>query len=490
MISPGGAKKALLKRTMVQPKPILLDPNFGPQNEFINDGSRFIVAQCSRRSGKTNGLAIRFFKTLEKHPRSQCVYLALTRESAKDIMWPVLQELNTIHQLGCTFVDSTLTMTHSNGAKLRLLGADMSNFIKRLRGRKYPGVAIDEAQDFSGHLQSLIDDVLTPATADYEDGWIALTGTPGPVPQGYFFDITQRRRYGYSFHGWTLYENPYMPNPQAFVEELKLKREWEDTNPTLLREYRNKWVLDVESLWVRYKEDKNHFQELPKLANPHRYDYILGIDIGFRDADALAVLAFTDASPTTYLIEELITTKQDVTDLANQIKDLQQKYGGFSHMVMDAGALGIKVAEELRRRFQLPLKSADKTRKQENVEFLNDALRTGKFKAKSGSRFAQDSFLVQIDWDKTTPDKIVVKKNYHSDIIDAVLYGFKLSPAYAYQDPPKRAKAGTPEWVREEEDRMKDDHIERLKAQDLKRSEDPWGDNDSDPWGSSFGGML
>ena len=62
-------------------------------------------------------------------------------------MWPVLHELNDKHDLGCTFLDSKLIMTYPNGATLRLYGADMKNFIKRLKGRKYPGVAIDEAQD-------------------------------------------------------------------------------------------------------------------------------------------------------------------------------------------------------------------------------------------------------------------------------------------------------------------------------------------------------
>ncbi len=430
--------KELNKRSSIEAKPIELDPRFPAQNKFIEDANRFIDAQCSRRAGKTNGLAIRFFKTLEKYPRSQCIYLGLTLDSAREIMWPVLQELNEKYKLGCTFVDSRLTMTHPNGAKLKLFGADMKNFIKRLKGRKYPGVGVDEAQDFGSHLQSLIDDVLTPSIADYEDGWLALTGTPGPVPQGYFFDVTQNRRYGYSHHAWTLLDNPYMPNPAQFIEELKKKREWDDANPTLLREYRNQWVLDVEALWIRYKESLNHYDVLPE----GKYTYALGIDIGFNDADALAVLAWSDTSPVTYLVEELVTPKQGLTELVEQVQAMRKKYD-IAKMVIDEGGLGKKLAEEMRRRHHIPVQPADKARKQENVEFLNDALRLSRFKAKAKSRFAQDTYLVQIDWDKTTPDRIVIKKKPHSDIIDAVLYAFKESPAYAYEPPPEKAKPGT-----------------------------------------------
>lgn len=447
MITKAGAKKLLNRRKNHQPQPIDLDPLFPKQNAFVEDPARYIDAQCSRRAGKTNGLAIRFFKTLEKYPGCQCVYLALTYESAVDIMMPVLRELNEKFDIGCTFIEGV--MKHPNGSKLKILGADMKNFVKRLKGRKHPGIGLDEAQDFGSHLQSLIDDVLTPCIADYKDGWLAVTGTPGPVPQGYFFDVTQNGKYGYSHHEWTLLENPYMPNPGAFIEDLKIKREWDDNNPTLQREWRNKWVLDVQSLWVRYQASVNHFIELP----PARYTYALGIDIGFNDADALAVIAWSDDSPTTYLVEEVITKKQGLTGLVNQVQDLRKKYD-FAKMVIDEGGLGKKLAEEMRRRHSIPVHPADKSRKQESIEFLNDALRLGKFKAKSASQFALDSYLVQIDWDKSTPNRIVIKKKPHSDIIDSVLYAFKESPAFAYTKPQDKPKPGTKEWADAQQDEM------------------------------------
>ncbi len=429
MITAKKAEKALLKRVTSRPAPIpiVLREDFPAQNAFVEDTSRYLAAQCSRRSGKSNGLALRFLRTMEKHPKSQCLYLSLTQESARGIMWPVLQELNDIHKLGCTFTESTMTMKHPNGAKLKLMGADLSNFVKRLKGRKYPGVAIDEAQDFGSHLQSLIDDVLTPSIADYPDGWLALAGTPGPVPQGVFFDITQNQKYGFKVHKWDITKNPFMPEPLKFIEDLKKRREWEDNHPTLLREWKNQWVLDVESLWIRYKENLNHYQSLP---TEKKWNYILGVDIGFKDADALAVLAWSETDPNTYLVEELITPKQGLTELVEQVREMYTKYD-ITKSVIDEGGLGKKLAEEMRRRHSIPVQPADKARKQENVELLNDYLRLGKFKAKGASRFAQDSYLVQIDYERTTPDKIVIKKKPHSDIIDAVLYAFKESPAWS-----------------------------------------------------------
>jgi hypothetical protein len=441
-----------------------LDTKFPKQSAFVADRSRFLAAQCSRRAGKSNGLALRFFHTMETHPGSTCIYLALTRESAFEIMWPVLQEQNERLGIGCTFTESKLEVTHPNGARLVLMGADMKNFIKRLKGRKSPGIAIDETQDFGDHLQSLIDDVLTPMMLDYPDAWMALTGTPGPVPSGLFFEITNQHRFSYSLHEWTLLENPYLPDPKAFVDDIKAKREWDDENPTYLREYCNRWVLDLQSLLIKYNPDINHYDKLPKLPQGGKWHYITGVDFGLKDSDALGTIAWAESTDEIYLVDEQLATDQDITDIGEQINAVRKRFNP-DKLPTDEGALGKKIAEELRRRLHIPLTPADKTRKMENVALLNDWLRRGKFKAKRDSQFAKDSYKVQIDWDKSRPDKIVVKSGYHSDIIDAVLYAFKESPAFTYQAPKKEPKYGSKEWAIKQEQEMFEKELERMQEE-------------------------
>lgn len=453
-MTPRAAKIARLERYGFR------DFSFPQQDNFVADKAKFIAAQCSRRAGKSTGLALRFLNTLAKHPGCFCPYVALTRESARNIMWPVLQQEDERFKIGLIFTDSNLTVTHPNGARLQLFGADMKNFIRRLKGIKTPGAAIDEAQDFGVHIESLIDDVLTPALTDYKDSWLAVAGTPGPVPLGYFYDISACSKYGFSLHKWTLLDNPYLPDAPKFIEELKAKRGWDDNNPTLQREWRNNWILDESSLLIKYSISLNDYDRLPNA----KWTYILGVDIGLRDADALAVLGWTPSSRDIYLVEELTTKGQDITTLSNQIEHFIKKYEP-SKIVMDEGALGKKIAEELRRRRSLPIHAADKARKMENVAFLNDYLRLGRFKAKRDSLFAQDSYRLQIDWEHSSPDKIKVKDTFHSDIIDSVLYAFKESPAYTYKEAEIKPKYGSKEWAEEETrlmEKQAQEHFEAL----------------------------
>lgn len=439
---------------------------FPQQDLFVKDPSKYLAALCTRRAGKTNALARRFIETMKTHPNSLCRYIALTRDSAKDIMWPVLTEMNERMELGAELSETNLTMTLPNGAKLKLYGADMKNFVRRLRGAKSPANAVDEAQEFeSSHLEDLIDNILTPSILDYSDGWIAMTGTPGPIPRGLFYDVTTNNKGGYSVHKWSLFDNPFLPDPYGFVDDLKRRRGWNDATATYMREYGGYWLLDADSLLIKYKAELNNYAELPVAE----WVYILGIDIGLRDSDALAVVGWHERSSSVYLVDEIVTPDQDITTLSEQIERLIRIYNP-SKIVMDTGGLGAKIAEELRRRKGLPIHAADKKRKMENVAFLNEWLRLGRFKAKQSSRFASDSMKVQIDWDKSTPDKMALKPGFHSDIIDAVLYAFKESPAFTYQEPMAGPKPGTKAWYDKEVfdmEKAAEEHFERIEQGEL-----------------------
>lgn len=427
---------------------------FDKQLAFIEDKAPFKVAVCSRRSGKTEACAAHLIHTAINNKDTVCLYITLSRNNAKKLIWKTLKNIIANHKLDkyASFDETELSITFTNGATIYVSGAKDSSEIEKFRGLAIKLCYIDECQSFREYIKDLIDDVIAPALIDY-GGELALIGTPGSVPTGFFHECAVTSD-AWSKHHWTFWDNEFIAKKSGKTHQELLDRELKRrgttaNNPSIQREFFGKWVLDSDSLILHYDLNKNNFTTLP----PDKYNYILGIDVGFRDADALAILAYSDNSHTTYLIEEVVTPKQGITELVEQIKVLQKKYD-IHKMVMDFGGLGKKIGEEMSRRYQLPVEAADKTRKMENLELMDDALRTGKLRAKADSRFVQDSYLVEIDRDKTKPDRLVVSSRYHSDIIDAVLYAFKHSPAYAYEPPTAKLVRGTKEWAEAQSNRM------------------------------------
>lgn len=465
----------------------LEDYLFQEQLAFVTDPSLNSIAVCSRRAGKSTAVAAVLVLTADIYPECTSLYVTGTRSDAKKIIWREVLKFNRVHNLGGVANISELTLSFDNGSIVRLNGAKDENEIDKIRGQLPPikRVFVDEAQKIRDSiLVQLIDDVLEPALLDYGAS-ISLLGTPGSVPAGYFYrmahnlkdDGTPLESKVWSVHGWTFFDNPHIAQKSKtshhdLLARVLKRRGLTLEHPTIQREYFGKWTLDVDSLLIHYDATKNHFDSLPTYSTP--YNYIMGIDLGFDDADAIAVLAWHEKTPTTYLVEEVVTAGQGITELVQQVQKLQEKYD-ITKMVIDQGGLGKKVAEEMRRRHHIPVVAADKARKMEHIAFLNDALRTGRFMAKSNSKFAQDSYLVEIDRDKSTPDKIKVSDKYHSDAHDSALYAYVESPAYSYTPEQKKAAPNTPEWYKAQESEMWESTIEQMKRAAMDEGKnDPW----------------
>lgn len=471
MITKSGAIKVLQSRKKERteaPKFQIENFLFPEQLAFVRDPSHAKVAMCSRRAGKTISCAADLVRTALEKSGISCLYITLSRNNAKKIIWKELRKINRDYKLQGTESVSELSITFPNDSVIYLSGAKDLSEVDKFRGLALKLVYIDEAQAFRSYIEELVNQALGPTLMDHA-GTVCLIGTPPPVPNGFFIDAFEKKNSNWSKHAWTFWNNPFLSTTSGNTHEQMLQNELKRRgvkreDPSIQREFFGKCVVDNDSLLIHYDERLNDFDELPKLTNPtHKYHFILGIDIGFNDADALAVLAYHDTSPNIYLVEEILSRQQDITDLTIQIESLRKKYD-FDKMIIDAGALGKKITEELIKRYKIPLIAADKVRKMENIALLNDYLRTGRFKAHSTSNFAKDSFLVEIDRDKSTPDKIKVSDRYHSDIIDSVLYAFKESYAYAFEIEKKRSKVGTLEWGKEEQNKMWEaavDHFEK-----------------------------
>ncbi len=442
----------------------LEDYLFDKQLAFIQDSCPFKVANCSRRAGKSTGVAADLVMTALMFPECTALYITGTRADAKKIIWAEVLKFNRTYSLGGKPNVSELSVAFSNGSIVRLAGAKDEAEVEKIRGQLPPvkKAYIDEAQNIRDRvLVKLIDDVLEAALLDYS-GSMALLGTPRPVQAGYFYRISHNLDDNYkplkssvwSVHHWTFFDNPHIARKaktthQALLERVLTRRGVTVSNPSIQREFFGKWENDADSLVVRYNAALNNYDDVPNLTH-----YVLGVDIGHDDADAIAVIGWNESSPKCYLVEEYLKRGQGITELADAIEKFVRIFNPVK-VVIDTGGLGKKIAEELRRRRALPLVAAEKTRKFEFIELMNDALRTGNLMAKVTSQFAEDSSL--LEWDKDAKlDKPKVKDTFHSDIIDAVLYAYREAMHWLYRPEVLKAPFKSPEYFAQLEAEMEE----------------------------------
>jgi len=454
-------QQALAKqKTDAPPKFLLEEYLFDKQLAFVRDPSSFKIAVTTRRAGKSTSCGADLMDTCSTIAGVNCLYITLSRKNAKRLIWPELKRINRRFKLGGEVNESDLTITFPNESVLYISGASDRTEIENFRGMALKKVYIDEGQSFPAYIRELIDDVIGPALMDHA-GVLALIGTPGPIPSGYFYDISQSN--AWSKHFWSFFDNPHISAKSGLTHQQILDRELkrrgvDATDPSIQREWFGKWVLDTDSLVYKFNYSTSVFEGAVPQA---QWSYILGVDLGFDDADALAVLAWSPTSPTTYLVDEQVTRHQGITELVDQIDTLKKKYD-ITKIVVDTAGLGKKISEEIQSRYKIATQPAEKVRKLEYIELMNDALRTGRLKARRDSRFAQDCMRVEWDADKSRPDKKIISNRFHSDICEAVLYAWRES--YAYTHTPERAKPkhGSKQWADEEAARLEEAALEHF----------------------------
>ena len=450
-----------------RPEFIFTDFCFDKQVDFFRGkGTRFRNAVCSRRAGKTVGIVADMLDTCLKESEINLLYITITQQQARAIIWSDLLRLIEDYQLECKVDNTRLTVSFPNKSRIYIAGAKDRTEIEKFRGWKLRKCYIDECQSFRTYIKELINDIIIPALRD-KRGELYLTGTPGPVKAGVFYEYSQSKNW--RSHHWTAFDNPYMHDPpnlnlEEVLREERIIRGIDESDPSYIRETFGKWIEDTDALVYKFNRTRNIYSALP---SDGEWSYIIGIDIGYNDSDAIAVIGYNSHHKKVYLVDEHVKNKQNISQLVEVIQHYKDQYNPI-RMVMDAGALGKKIQEELRFRHGLHIEAAEKSRKVEFIELLNDDLRTEKFKAFENSIFQEDCMLVQ--WDKDSkirnPERPKISDTYHSDICDAVLYAWRDCKHYLSEKPVPKIKPNTDDYMKE---------LEKKEAEEMQRKkEDPY----------------
>lgn len=440
----------------------LLDGCHPAQRAYVADESKRIAALCGGRAGKTTAGRARLLRRMLLTPKANCLFITDTKEHARDLAWAALKDLIERLAIDAHFAEVRLVCTLlDNGSQLKLVGADDHREIDKLRGIPRHEVGIDEAASFNPRLlQFLIERVLEPRLGDY-DGTLWLSGTPGHILSGPFYEITRpgSDRKGWSVHQWAMADAaPYVPaiaNAWRLAHVNRERNGWSDDHPVWKREYLGLWAADDTENVFRYRphddegkplnqwdakrDAKTGFAVLPE----GDWVYVYGADMGHSDPFALVVLAhnprtnelrhvfdFQRKGMHVRQIAELlvgaewcerVAKGQDPGEAKGVIGITGWPYG----IVADTSHLGGAILDELREVYGIPIEKAEQKNKHDAIEITNGDFIDQRLWILKGSELEVQLFDLQ--WAVDDIGRMKVRQGQEDHLADGLIYARRLA---------------------------------------------------------------
>ena len=430
------------------PKINLREVLFDKQIAAIEDNNPFVSLCTTRRAGKSTAKGAKALEKANEYPGCEIPYIALTRDSCERIVWKVLKDFVDQYKLPFKAIDSELKLKGRDGSTIFLIGADQKNFIERFRGAKFPIAFIDESQSFKQPLlQSLVQDILEPCVSDYQ-GQIILSGTPGPIPKGFFYETT-KGMHGFTHHKWSVVDNPFLPHiTDEWLNQMLARKGQTRDNPTFRREWLGEWVEDLDALVYKYKRGRNDYDG----DLPHGVRSVLGIDYGFNDKTSFSVVSYHPHYQNRIWVQHVEGHQGMIPhEISIRLQQLIAKYKP-SVLVADTGGLGKSITEEMRRRYGLPIQAAEKTDKMTWISLMNGDFIDGNILVHSSCEEYKEQAL-SLDKDDNGKENPLMP----NDLLDSTLYAYRSAYAYASRpvnplpkDPVEKFKQQERKWLEKE----------------------------------------
>lgn len=385
--------------------------------------------------------------------------MALTLGSAREILWDVLKDLNEQAATGAVPNEARLDLTFPNKSKIKFAGADCSEKqMRKVLGQKYKKIAIDEAGSFTINMQRLVYQMCEPTLIDLQ-GQLILLGTCENIPLTFFEEVTSGKEKGWSVHKWDTRDNPFMKE-QWETQILKMI----ERNPNVVNtswyktHYLNEWCSDDNLLIIKL-DSNSCINVIPDRKN---YEYILGVDLGYNDASAFSVIAYHDHDKIAYVVESHKQSELDFTGVFREIKLLSVKYPFNKIKIDGANKQGV---EELKKRFSLPLESAEKTDKAIFLRLLRDDIIEGNVKIVESRNNELITEWKQLQWDDEKKEHEDPRCQNH--LSDSTLYAWREAKHYLATKEEKKPHKDTEEYI----EQVWEKEEEKLRLKQLEEEE-------------------
>lgn len=462
------------------------------QRRVIEDPSNRKCLEKGRRAGGSYVVAAWLLEEFHRWPGHTVLFAAQTKEHAKAILWPVLEEFDEKYGLHGKFNGLDLTYTLPNGYTILLRAAKDSAQIEKLRGIAggLRRAAIDESGSFLGHdrlFRYLISSVITPQFMDTHHlggGQLILCGSPAMAPMGFFYekcrgeDHKGRPVNKWSTHHWTALDNPSVDAAGYFLEVLAAEdfilddttpevmaaalvelrgvplsdERWTPVLASLAAEFRREYLAD----WVN-DTDSNIYQVAQRNLLPEGFDLpanipwriVIGCDVGWGDGNGFCVAAKSLRSRDIIVLRAYYLPELDDSQIAAELKQLRQDWR-TGEIYIDCGGEGDRLLANLEN-YGVVAQAAGKGRKKPRIEYVRALLKTGALQLRPEHCADVLSEWSALPWSE---DKQLHREGFVDDVSDALLMAVNpLSQRFQPQKPPrpKQGEAGFDQLVERRE---------------------------------------
>jgi hypothetical protein len=421
------------------------------QRQILFSMAKYLFLMAGRRGGKTEGICSWFADEFAENPASRCLYIALTTTTAMALMWqPMMDKLETlgIKIKSHNRVEGILT-TDADGV-MKFGGNTTQDEREKNRGPYWDRVAIDECQS-QKKLRYLVESIISPTLID-KAGQLACCGT-GPRVRGTEWEewFLGAKADGSPVYpdalrlNWNLTQNPFIPDHENQLATIRKEKNLSETDPLYIREYLGRIAYDDDALVLRLSPDNAFTDDVLAawIASQPVTDvrFSGGLDFGFEDADALAIVAYSITKPERFLVYEWKANRKGTAEIAEAVNAgiaYIKSSPLFAHVVnkefyIHADTSGNKITPfDLANSYNLPIQAAYNQEKEMAFELLQDEVRRGVFKCRKAGADGNAAPL----WDEAL--KTIYKRNdkdeltreiddetYHPDQMRAVHYAMR-----------------------------------------------------------------
>lgn len=283
------------------------------QEVYDNSTDKFMIVINSRRSGKTE-LMGRLLAKRVCRPDQHCVYINRSFDAAvRQIQKPLETALEAagLHYRGTI---NGGKIEFDNGSWILIVGNNNASDVNKLRGEKLALVLCDECGHMR-HLRELINEIIAPATMDYEDSQIVMVGTPPRTRNGFVQELWEKGNIR-KYH-WTFKDNPFIPNKDNVIQEACEMFGISPDSNFIKREYLgDMYAYDTEAIYIKHYDKAE-----PDKDKLYSHAYV-AVDWGYEDKAAVVGMLADKNAKKLYIVKDWSEAKKGIVEISQRVQEM------------------------------------------------------------------------------------------------------------------------------------------------------------------------